>query len=251
MEVIRSAALTGVPHGFLTRSGGISSGVFAGLNCGLGSGDDPAAILENRRRAGEAVLPGAQVVGVYQVHSPDCVAVTAPWGNDARPHADALVTNRKGLLLAVLTADCAPVLLADHEAGVVGAAHAGWKGAMEGVTDTTIAAMESLGANRSQIRAAIGPCISQSSYEVDEGFRVRFLEECAANGTFFEPGRPGHWQFGLESYVATRLERAGIGTVERAGLDTCSQEDRFYSFRRATHRGECAYGRQISLIGLG
>jgi YfiH family protein len=251
VEAIRSHLLAGVPHGFLGRRGGVSQGDVAGLNCGLGSGDEPADVAENRKLATEAVLPGAPLVSVYQVHSPRCVTVTEPWADDARPEADALVTDRPGLLLAVVTADCAPVLLADREAGVIGAAHAGWKGAMTGVTDATIAAMASLGARREEIVAAIGPCIAQASYEVDEAFAGRFLSEAAGNARFFAPGREGHLHFDLEAYVAHRLESQGIAAAAKLGLDTYPAAERFYSFRRATHRQEPAYGRQISLIGLG
>jgi len=251
VERFAAGVLAGVPHGFLGRRGGVSLGAVAGLNAGLGSGDDPAAVAENRRRAAEAVLPGARLVAAYQVHSPDCVTVAEPWDNDSRPEADALVTARPGILLGVVTADCAPVLLADRAAGVVGAAHAGWKGALGGVTDTAIAAMEALGASRADIVAAVGPCIAQPSYEVDRGFRERFLDEDPGNAAFFLPGATDHWQFDLEGYVAMRLKRAGIGAVEPLGLDTYPDPERFYSFRRATHRGEPAYGRQLSLIGLG
>lgn len=251
VEVNRASLLDGLPHGFLGRRGGVSEGEVAGLNVGHGSGDDPAVIAENRRRATEAVAPGARLVTVYQVHSPDCVAVgDNPWPETERPHADALVTNRPGLLLGILTADCAPVLLADREVGVVAAAHAGWKGAIAGVTDKTIAAMEGLGASASRIVAAVGPCIAQVSYEVDPGFRDRFLADDPGNDAFFAAGREDHWQFDLEGYVADRLERAGVAAVERLGLDTYASPDRFFSFRRATHRHEAAYGRQISLIGL-
>lgn len=196
------------------------------------------------------MLPGARLVTVYQVHSGDC-SVAGDWSEAERPHADALVTDRPGLLLGILTADCAPVLFADREAGVVGAAHAGWKGALGGVTDTTIAAMEALGARRTRIVAAVGPCIAQASYEVDEGFRDRFVLADTANAVFFAAGRDGHHQFALEAYVLARLHAAGIAEAEGLGLDTYPQPERFYSFRRATHRGEPAYGRQISLIGPG
>lgn len=195
-------------------------------------------------------MPGARLVSLFQVHSPECVIVAEPWGDDERPHADALVTDRPGLLLGILTADCAPVLLADREAGVVGAAHAGWKGAIAGVTDRTIEAMEALGADRTRIHAAVGPCIAQQSYEVDDGFQQRFLESESGNAYFFSAGRPGHHQFDLEAYVAACLAAAGIARVQKLGLDTYAAEDRFFSFRRATHRGEPTYGRQISLIGL-
>ncbi|MDP5277742.1 peptidoglycan editing factor PgeF [Sphingomonas sp. DG1-23] len=250
VEVTRSRALDGVAHGFLGRRGGISTGLVAGLNVGTGSADDPQAIAENRRRASEAVLPGGRLVTLYQVHSPDAVAVIESFEERLRPRADALVTDRPGLALGILTADCAPVLLADREAGVVGAAHAGWKGAIGGVTDSTIALMETLGARRERIAAAIGPCIARASYEVDQGFFRRFAEADPANERFFADGRPDHCQFDLEAYVAHRLAAAGILTVEALGRDTYSNEDRFYSFRRATHRGEPDYGRQISIIGL-
>lgn len=250
VEVIIAQALKGLPHGFLGRRGGVSTGLYAGLNVGLGSDDDAAAILENRRRAVEAVRFGAQLVTLHQVHSADAVAATAPWPDDARPHADALVTDRPGLLLGVLTADCTPVLLADAQAGVVGAAHAGWKGGLGGVTDSAIAAMEKLGASRDRIVAAIGPVIARVSYEVDDGFARRFEEADPANERFFSPGRQGHQQFDLEAYVAVRLAAAGIARVELLGLDTYADPERFFSFRRATHGSEPGYGRQISLIGL-
>ena len=251
VEVFRAAALAGVTHGFLGRRGGISVGEVAGLNAGLGSGDADSAVARNRALAVDAVQPGARLVSVYQVHSPDCVTVSAPWSDADRPQADALVTDRPGLLLAIVTADCAPILLADRKAGVIGAAHAGWKGAVGGVTDSTIAAMAALGARREDIVAAIGPCIAQPSYEVDEGFAAGFAKADPANADFFAPGRAGHRQFDLEGYVAHRLEAAGVGKVERLGLDTYLDPARFYSFRRATHRAEAGYGRQISLIGLG
>lgn len=251
--MIRADVLAGVPHGFLGRRGGVSTGLTAGLDMGLRGLDlaDPALadVRENRRRGAEAVLPGARLVSVYQVHGNECVEA-GDWNEAGRPHADALVTDRPGLLLGILTADCAPVLLADKAAGVIGAAHAGWKGAALGVTDSTIAAMERLGARRGDIVAAIGPCIAQTSYEVDDGFRDRLLNERQDNARFFAAGQPGHWQFDLEGYVARRLERAGISRVERLGLDTYGDEARFFSFRRATHRREPDYGRQMSLIGL-
>jgi len=250
VEVIRADALAGVPHGFLGRRGGVSTGIVAGLNVGTGSRDDPSAIAENRRRAIEAVLLGAELATVYQVHSADAVYVTDPWPHDQRPKADAMVTDRPALLLGILTADCAPVLFADVEAGVVGAAHAGWRGALAGVTDSAIVAMEKIGARRERIVAAVGPCIAQPSYEVDEGFRTRLLEADSANARFFVLGASGKPHFDLEGYVAARLRRAGIGKVETMGLDTYTDEGRFFSFRRATHRGEPDYGRQISLVAL-
>jgi YfiH family protein len=251
VEVNRASSLAGIPHGFLGRRGGVSAGEVAGLNVGLGSGDDPSLIEENRARAVMAVQPGAKLVTVYQVHSADCVEVgEIPWHDEDRPRADAMATNRPGLLLGILTADCAPVLLADREAGVVGAAHAGWKGAIGGVTDQTIAAMERLSARASRIVAAIGPCIAQQSYEVDGRFHETFCGNDASNERFFVPGREGHHQFDLEGYVAARLEAAGLAKVERLSLDTYAASDRFFSYRRATHCGHAAYGRQISLIGL-
>lgn len=249
VETIRSR-LIGVPHSFLGRRGGVSQGVCAGLNVGLGSGDERVAIAENRRRAVAAVAPGAQLVTVHQVHSPDVVHVLTPWPDDARPHADAMVTDRPGLALGILTADCAPVLLADAEAGVIGAAHAGWKGALGGVVEATVAAMEGLGAVRARIGAAIGPAIARRSYEVDDAFARRFAEVDPGNERFFAPGRTGHFQFDLEAYVAARLAAAGVVRVEATGLDTYADPDRFFSYRRATHKGEGDYGRQISLIAL-
>jgi YfiH family protein len=250
VEVIRSECLGGVPHGFLGRRGGVSQGAMWGLNAGYGSGDDREAIAENRRRAVEAMLPGAQLATVHQVHSGDVVYVEAPWPHDARPPADAMVTDRPGLLLGILTADCSPVLLADPEAGVIGAAHAGWRGALAGVTDSAIAAMETIGASRERIFAAIGPCIALPSYEVDESFRQRFLDHDPANARFFSDSYGERPHFDLEAYVAARLEAAGMARVERLGLDTYADPDRFYSYRRATHRGEPDYGRQLSLIGI-
>ena len=250
VDVVRSAALA-VPHGFLGRRGGVTAGSMASLDMGRRGQDEIGDDLaENRRRAVAAVLPGAALATLYQVHSAAVVTITAPPDERNRPQADALVTDRPGLLLGVLTADCAPVLFADAAAGVVGAAHAGWKGALAGVTDATLDAMEALGADRSRIAAAIGPCIARTSYEVDDAFRTRFARADAENERFFADGRPGHHRFDLEAYVAHRLAAAGVRRVEALGLDTYALEDRFYSFRRATHRAEPDYGRQISLIGL-
>ena len=251
VEVHRAEVLDGIPHGFLGRRGGVSTGLVAGLNVGLGSGDDEAAVAENRARAAAAVLPGAAITACFQVHSADCVTVVEPWSDAQRPQADALATDRPGVLLGIVTADCTPVLFADRAAGVIGAAHAGWKGAIAGVTDATIAAMTALGARREAIVAAIGPTIAQASYEIDAAFRARFVAADSANDRFFAAGeRPGHWQFDLPAYVAARLAAAGIGRVENLGLDTYADADRFYSFRRATHRNEPSYGRQLALIGL-
>lgn len=249
-EVWRAGALAGVNHGFLGRVGGVSDGICWGLNAGLGSHDDPASVAENRRLAAEAVAPDATLIGLYQIHSAAVVTVATPYADADRPHADALVTDRPQIALGIVTADCAPVLFSDPQAGVIGAAHAGWKGAIGGVTDATIAAMESLGADRARIVAAVGPCIARASYEVDEAFRACFAEEDRENDRFFADGKAGHAWFDLEAYVAHRLASAGIGRVETLGQDTYSQPDRFYSYRRATHRSEPDYGRQISLIAL-
>jgi hypothetical protein len=249
VEVMRAGALAGIPHGFLGRRGGVSEGVVAGLNVGWGSGDDRAAIAENRRRAIEAIQPGARLVTVHQVHSADAVEA-GDWPDDNRPPADALVTDRPGILLGILTADCAPVLLADEDAGVVGAAHAGWRGAVAGVCESVIAAMERLGARRARIAAAIGPAIAMRSYEVDQAFADRLTGDEPANERFLAGGPAGKPHFDLEAYVAARLAAVGLRTVEALGLDTYSQPERFYSYRRATHAGEPDYGRQLSLIGL-
>lgn len=245
--MVRSTLLEGVPHGFFGRGGGVSQGEVAGLQFGLGAGDDPAHVEENRSRAVAGLLPGAMLAMPYQVHSPDAVIVSEVWSEQDRPRADAVVTNRPGVLLGVVTADCAPVLLADSEAGVVAAAHAGWRGAHGGVIESTLAAMEQLGACAERVAATIGPCIAQASYEVDAVFREQFSADEAC---FFAPGKPSHWQFDLEGYVAARLERCGVERIDALGLDTYTLEQRYYSFRRATHRGEASYGRQASLIGL-
>ena len=250
VEVIRAGVLGGIPHGFLGRRGGVSTGELEGLNVGFGSKDDRAAIEENRRRAIAAVLPDADLATVHQVHSADAVYVERSWPHDERPHADAMVTDRPGLLLGILTADCAPVLFADAEAGVVGATHAGWRGAVAGVTDATVAAMERLGARRDRIRAAVGPCIAQPSYEVDAAFLDRFVAADPANRRFFAEAADRKPHFDLTGYVAQRLSNAGLAQVELLGLDTYANPDRFYSYRRATHRSEADYGRQVSLIGL-
>ena len=248
--MIRAANLAAVPHGFLGRRGGVSAGELAGLNVGYGSGDDRDAIAENRARAIAAVLPGAELATVHQIHSANVVMVEKPWAYKERPHADAMVTDRPGLLLGILTADCAPVLLADAEAGVVGAAHAGWRGALAGVTDSVIGAMEDLGARRERIAATVGPCIAQASYQVDETFRGRFLGLDPASDRHFAEGQEGRPHFDLEAYVVERLKSAGIASVEALGLDTYADTDRFFSYRRATHRGEADYGRQLSVIGI-
>jgi YfiH family protein len=252
VEVNRARLLDGVPHGFLGRRGGVSTGATAGLDLGRrGQAEIGPELAENRARAVAAVAPGRDLSTLYPVQSAECVTLTAPLDDAARLHADAMATDRPGIVLGILTADCAPVLLADKDAGVIGAAHAGWKGAIGGITDATVAAMVALGARAERIVAAVGPCIARASYEVDDAFRRRFEAENGANERFFaDAGRPGHARFDLEGYVAHRLAAAGVGRVETLGLDTYADADRFYSFRRATHRGEPDYGRQGSLIAL-
>lgn len=250
VELIRASSISGLPHGFLGRKGGVSVGELAGLNVGFGSTDDRSAIEQNRRLAIAALLPGAKLASVHQVHSAEVVHVVRPWPQDGRPRADAMVTGEPGLLLGILTADCAPVLLADADARVIGAAHAGWRGALAGVTDKTIAAMEQLGARRDQVRAAVGPCIGAASYEVDDSFRDRFVEADPQNARFFVAGPSAKPHFDLPRYVVERLLAAGIGEVEALHLDTYADPGRFYSYRRATHCGEADYGRQLSAIAL-
>lgn len=249
LDIVRSG-LIDVPHGFFGRRGGVSVGAVAGLNCGLGSGDDPQAVETNRRLAAGAIIPGAPLASVYQIHSPTAVVVTEPLAYGERPRADAMVTDRPGLLLGVVTADCAPVLLADTEAGVVASAHAGWRGATAGVTEQTIAAMINLGAKVERIAAAIGPCLGKTSFEVDHDFAERLLADDPDNERFLGEGASGKPHFDMEAYIVARLAAAGVRRVEAMGLDTYVLEDRYYSYRRATHRMEPTYGRQLSLIGL-
>jgi hypothetical protein len=245
-----AAPLADVPHGFFGRRGGVSTGELASLNCGLGSGDDPALIAENRRRVADAVLPGGTLTGVYQVHGNRCVIVDDTSDLAARPEADALATRSPGIVLGILTADCVPVLFADCDAGVIGAAHAGWKGALAGVTDATLTAMESLGADRANISAAIGPCIARASYEVDDGFVQRFTADDPANERFFAAAKPGHAMFDIAAYVAARLAAAGVTRIAIGGQDTYAEAEDYFSYRRACHKGENSYGRQLSVIGL-
>lgn len=238
------------PHGFFGRRGGVSTGELASLNCGLGSGDDPALIAENRRRVADAVLPGAALTGVYQVHGNRCVVVDETTDLAARPEADALATRTPGIILGILTADCVPVLFADRDASVIGAAHAGWKGALAGITDATLTAMERLGANRANIAAAIGPCIARASYEVDDGFVQRFIGDDPTNERFFAAGKPGHAMFDIAAYVAARLAAAGVTRIAIGGQDTYAEAEDYFSYRRACHKAENSYGRQLSVIGL-
>ena len=246
------ADLPGLRHAFLTRQGGVSAGPFASLNLGQRSGDDPANVATNRQRAA-ALLGGTadRLVTARQVHSATCLAVTEPWAPDAPPEADALATDRPGLLLGVLTADCAPVLLADPEARVVGAAHAGWRGALSGVVEATVATMRRLGADPQRIRAAVGPCIARESYEVGPEFEQRFLAEDPASARHFTPADGTDRRlFDLKAYVADRLRRAGVAQPEVLPHDTCTDEARFFSFRRTTKRGEQRFGVQVSVVGL-
>ena len=247
---VTAPPLADIPHGFFGRRGGVSTGELASLNCGLGSGDDPALIAENRRRVADAVLPGGALTGVYQVHGNRCVIVDDTTDLTARPEADALATRTPGIILGILTADCVPVLFADRDAGVIGAAHAGWKGALAGVTDATLTAMESLGANRANIAAAIGPCIARASYEVDDGFVQRFTADDPANERFFAAAKPGHAMFDIAAYVAARLAAAGVTRIAIGGQDTYAEAEDYFSYRRACHKGKNSYGRQLSVIGL-
>jgi polyphenol oxidase len=250
VDFLSVPALAGVRHGFLTRRGGVSSGLFASLNVGLGSSDARALVLENRRRAVDAVAPGAALVTLHQIHSATVVPVTAAYPDEARPHADAMVTATPGLALGILTADCAPILFADVEAGVIGAAHSGWKGALADIGPATVTAMVQLGARRDHIVAAIGPTIARASYEVDLAFRDRFCAVDPEHDAFFAAGKPGHCQFDLEGFIAARLAAAGVRTVVAMGVDTYPDEARWFSFRRTTHRSEPDYGRQLSVIAL-
>jgi hypothetical protein len=247
----KAAALARVRHGFYGRDGGVSGGIYRTLNCGYGSRDDRAAVHENRSRVAAALGVGhGALLTVHQVHSPTAIEVTQAWDVLRPPQADAMVTKVPGLALGVLAADCAPVLFADAEAGVVGAAHAGWKGALDGVLEATVAAMVRLGARAGHIAAAVGPCIAQASYEVGPEFRDRFLAADPGHGRWFAAGRDGRCQFDLAGFAASRLAAAGVGTVERLEIDTYPEDNRQFSYRRATHRNEPGYGRAISAVML-
>ena len=244
--------VAGVAHGFFGRQGGVSRGLYASLNCGFGSDDDEENVRENRGRvAAHLGTSEGNVITVYQVHSADAVVVTAPWQRADAPKADAMATNVRGIALGVLAADCAPVLFADAEAGVIGSAHAGWKGAIGGVAESAVRAMETLGAKRARIRAAIGPCIGQSSYEVGPEFSARFIEDAPGNSAFFRPApRPQHSYFDLPGYVASRLSASGLAAVDAMNMCTYEHGEQYFSFRRTTHRGEADYGRNVSAIML-
>ncbi len=248
IEAPQLKSVTGIRHGFFTRQGGHSRGLYAGRNTGLGSDDDRAKVLANRAQVRDA-LGAAALVTPYQHHSPDVVIVTEPWGDGDPPKADALVTSAPGVAIAINTADCTPVLFATTDGSIIGAAHAGWKGAVDGVLDQTVAAMEGLGAERKNIRAAIGPTISQANYEVGPEFRDRFLSAHADSEAMFTPStRDGHHMFDLPAFVRTRLEELSLKAIEDVSLCTYADEDRFFSYRRTTHRGEPDYGRQLSAI---
>ena len=245
------SAIPGLRHAFFTREGGVSDGLYAGLNGGLGSHDDPANVAENRRRmAAQMGVTPERFLSLWQTHSADAVAVTGPWQGGSRPRADALVTRTEGLSIGVTAADCGPILLVDPNARVIGAVHAGWKGALTGIVESTVDAMEKLGAERGGIVAAIGPLIRQHSYEVGGEFVERFLEADAENAMFFIPStRQGHAMFDLAGFLRMRLENAGVLMIDDIGVDTYSDE-RFYSYRRSVHRREPDYGRHVHAIAL-
>ena len=242
-----------VRHAFFTREGGVSNGLFTSMNCGFGSGDDPANVACNRAIAADALgLGDDRLVTCYQIHSADVLTVTAPWRREDSPRADGMVTDRPGIALGVLAADCAPVLFADPGARVIGAAHGGWRGALTGVMEATVTAMTALGARPSRIRAGIGPCIAQPSYEVGPEFPGRFAETDAESGAFFVPAaREGHFRFDLPGYIAHRLGRLGLAVVADAARDTVADPVRFFSYRRACLTGERDYGRALAAITLG
>jgi len=252
IEAKSLAALNGIRHAFFTRAGGVSEGLYATLNGGIGSSDKPEYVTENRARMAQALgVTPEHFLSLYQVHSPDVVTVERPWTREARPRADAMVTNVPGLALGISTADCGPILFADPQARVIGAAHAGWKGALTGVIEATLDAMERLGARRGQIAVALGPMIRQPSYEVGPEFVERFVAEDPGNAQFFaELGAKDRRHFDLSAYVARRLARAGVTQFEDLGLDTCADAARFYSYRRSTLRREPDYGRHINAIAL-
>lgn len=250
-EFIAAPALP-VRHGFFTRRGGVSQGPYASLNCALAGQDSRAAVLENRARAARVLgADPASLVGLTQVHGIEVARVEAPWLPGQGPRADAAVTDRPGIAIGIVTADCAPVLFADAEAGVVGGAHAGWRGAVAGVLEATLVAMELLGARRERIAAAVGPCIAQASYEVAADLRDAVLANHRGDAHFFAEGqRPARWQFDLAGYCAQRLRAAGTGTVVTLGLDTLAEEERFFSHRRRTLAGGGAIGHQMSVVTL-
>lgn len=252
IEAKNLAACPKIGHGFFTREGGVSQGIFASLNCGTLTKDDPANIAQNRALvATELGAAPGNLLTCKQVHGNDVLAVEMPWRVEESPEADAMVTKKQGLALGILTADCVPVLFADQTAGVIGAAHAGWRGALGGVIENTLAAMESLGATRGAIRAAIGPCIWQDSYEVDLEFMDRFLDQDELNNRFFfESDKPDYFLFELPGFVRDKLRKLAIEDIALSPVDTCADEARFFSYRRSSLKGEQDGGRQISAIML-
>ncbi|WJS04274.1 peptidoglycan editing factor PgeF [Roseibium aggregatum] len=244
--------LDGIRHGFFTRQGGVSGGIYTSLNIGLGSDDERSSVLENRDRVADQLGIGAdRLVSPYQIHSADVITVSAPFAQDADRKADALVTATPGLAIGIATADCGPLLFADTKAGVIGAAHSGWKGAVTGILQNTVAAMEALGATRTDITAVLGPTISQGAYEVGPEFKERFLQEHPDNTRYFKPSeRAEHFMFDLPAFITDKLQALGLGAVADLALCTYADEDRFFSYRRTTHRKEPDYGRQISAIAL-
>jgi hypothetical protein len=245
------SAIPGLRHAFFTRDGGVSDGIYAGLNAGIGSHDDPANVAENRRRMAEQMgVAPAHLLTLFQTHSPDTVVATGPWQGTSRPRADGIVTRTAGLAIGVTAADCGPILLVDPTARVIGAAHAGWKGALTGILESTIAAMETLGAERSGTVAAIGPMIRQHSYEVGDELVERFIAADAENALYFiASAREGHAMFDLAGFIRMRLENAGVLMIDDVGVDTYS-DPRFYSYRRSVHRNEPDYGRHVHAIVL-
>nr|MEC9420482.1 peptidoglycan editing factor PgeF [Pseudomonadota bacterium] len=244
--------LDGIRHGFFTRQGGVSGGIYTSLKIGLGSDDERSSVLENRDRvAGQLGIGADRLVSPYQIHSADVITVSAPFAQDADRKADALVTATPGLAIGIATADCGPLLFADTKAGVIGAAHSGWKGAVTGILQNTVAAMEALGATRTNITAVLGPTISQGAYEVGPEFKERFLQEHPDNTRYFKPSeRAEHFMFDLPAFITDKLQALGLGAVADLALCTYADEDRFFSYRRTTHRKEPDYGRQISAIAL-
>jgi polyphenol oxidase len=244
--------LHGIRHGFMTRAGGVSEGIYASLNCGLGSDDNLDHVRENRRRVLQmAGIPAKALLTAHQIHSPDVLVVEQEWHDGPRPKVDALVTTCRNIAIAASSADCVPILFADPEARVVAAAHAGWRGAVGGVLQATVKQMCALGAKPERIRAGVGPCIGAASYEVGPEFPAPFLAQNPANARFFRPAqRAGHHMFDLESYVAAELAAMKLGAIEVTHRDTCAEEETFFSYRRSCLRKEPDYGRHVSVIGL-
>jgi YfiH family protein len=253
IEATQLSRSPGIRHGFFTRRGGASEGLYASLNCGFGSGDDLGTVARNRAKVAENLnVDESALLTVWQWHSADVIQVDSPWDVRKPPEGDAMVSATPGIGLGILTADCAPVLFADSQAKVIGAAHAGWKGAVAGIAEATIAKMETLGAKRERIVAVVGPTIGPASYEVGPELYATFIKQSPDNATHFvqSPGNARHYTFDLPGYLLAKLQKAGVGEAALLGLDTYQDEDRFFSYRRMTHRGEKVYGRQISTIAL-